>query len=339
MTLKGMNRSFISGEVYRLAPLGNPLAMAADRAGGPDHPGELGGRSWFAILKRTVREFQDDNLTDWAAALTYYSVLSLFPMLIALVSVLGLVGSAHSVTSLIDSLNSVGLSSIAKSIQEPLNEVVANRHTAGILFVVALGAALWSASSYIGAFIRASNAIYEVEEGRPFWKLRPLQLLVTLVMVVLLSLVAIGLVITGPLTDAVGNLLGLGHSATTIFSILKWPVMVAIVMLMFAGLYYIAPNVRQPRFRWVTPGGIVGVLLWIAASAAFGFYIAHFNSYSKTYGSLGTVIVFLVWLWITNIAILFGAELDAELERERELREGLPAHEELKLPPREPANH
>ena len=295
-------------------------------------------RSWWAILKRTVREFRDDNLTDWAAALTYYGVMALFPMLIALVSVLGLFGSAGSVTSLINSLNAVGLGGIARSITTPLNDVVQHRSSAGVLLVVGIVVALWSASGYIGAFMRASNAIYEVEEGRPFYKLRPLQLLVTLVMVVLLALVAIGLVITGPLTDAVGNLLGLGHTATTIFSIAKWPVMLGIVMAMFAGLYYIAPNVRQPKFRWVTPGGIVAVLIWVAASAGFGLYIAHFNNYSKTYGTLGTVISFLVWLWISNLALLFGAELDAELERERELKEGLPAQEDLQLPPREPAN-
>jgi membrane protein len=321
-----------------VTPVGNPAPMGAPGStNGPDHPAELGKRSWWAILKRTVKEFQQDNLTDWAAALTYYGVLALFPMLIALVSVLGLVGSQNSVTTLINSLNSVGLSSIAKAIQGPFNDLVTHRSAAGVLFVVGLAIALWSASSYIGAFMRASNAIYEVEEGRPFWKLRPLQVLITLVMVVLLSLVAIGLVITGPLTDAVGNLLGLGHSATTAFSIIKWPVMIAIVMLMFAGLYYIAPNVRQPKFRWITPGGVVGVLIWIAASVLFGLYIAHFNSYNKTYGSLATVVTFLVWLWISNIAILFGAELDAELERERELKEGLPAQEDLQLPPREPA--
>src|SRR3954447_20326664 len=291
----------------------------------------------WAILKRTVKEFQDDNLTDWAAALTYYGVMSLFPMLIALVSVLGLLGSASSVTSLVNSLNEVGLGGVADGIQKPLDEIVMQRGSAGVLFVVGLATALWSASGYIGAFTRASNAIYEVEEGRPFYKLRPLQLLVTLVMVVLLALVAIGLVITGPLTDAVGNLLGLGHSATTVFSIAKWPVMLVIVMGMFAALYYIAPNVRQPRFRWITPGGVVAVLIWVAASAGFGVYIAHFASYSKTYGTLGSVITFLVWLWLSNIALLLGAELDSELERERELKQGLPAGRELQLPPREPA--
>src|SRR5256885_5643334 len=207
----------------------------------------------WAILKRTVKEFQDDNLTDWAAALTYYGVMSLFPMLIALVSVLGLFGSASSVTNLVNSLDEVGLGGLAKGIQQPLNQIVNNRGSAGILFVVGLATALWSASGYIGAFTRASNAIYEVEEGRPFYKLRPLQLLVTLVMVVLLALVAIGLVITGPLTDAVGNLLGLGHTATTVFSIVKWTVMLVIVMAMFAGLYSNHPNVRTPKSRSRSP--------------------------------------------------------------------------------------
>jgi membrane protein len=311
--------------------------MASGGNSGPDHPGEIEGRSWVQILKRTFKEFQDDNLTDWAAALTYYGVMSLFPMLIALVAVLGLFGSASSVTSLINSLNAVGLSSIAKSISQPLNNVVQQRGGAGALFGVGIALALWSASGYIGAFMRASNTIYEVEEGRPFYKLRPLQVLVTLVMVLLLSIVAIGLVITGPLTDAVGNLIGLGHTATTVFSIVKWPVMLVIVMTMFAALYYVSPNVRQPRFRWITPGGIVGVLIWVIASAGFGIYVAHFSSYNKTYGTLGTVVTFLVWLWISNIAVLLGAELDAELERERELKEGLPAQQEIQLPPREVA--
>jgi membrane protein len=312
------------------------MAARGERAG-PDHPLELGHRSWLAILKRTVKEFQEDNLSDWAAALTYYGVMSLFPMLIALVAVLGLFGSGSSVTSLINSFNSVGLSSIARAINQPLTNVVNQRGGAGALFGVGIVLALWSASGYIGAFIRASNAIYEVEEGRPFYRLRPFQLLVTLVMVLLLSLVAIGLVITGPLTDAVGNLIGLGHTATTVFSIVKWPVMLLIVMLVFDALYYLGPNVRQPRFRWITPGGVVAVLIWVIASAGFGIYIAHFSSYNKTYGTLGTVITFLVWLWISNIALLLGAELDAELERERELEAGLPAHEDLQLPPREPA--
>jgi membrane protein len=310
----------------------------ASGAGRPSHPGDLPRRSWKAILKRTIREFREDNLMDWAAALTYYGVMSLFPMLVVLVAVLGLFGKPETVTTLIDSLRTAGLDGIAENIENPLNGVVENRGGAGALLGAGLLVALWSASGYVGAFIRASNAIYEVEEGRPFWKLRPFQLGVTLVAVLLLAAVALGLVISGPLAEAFGDAIGLGDTAVTVWGIVKWPVMLAIVMSMFAGLYYLAPNVRQPRFRWVTPGGVVGVLIWVAASAAFALYIANFGSYNKTYGTLGGVISFLVWLWISNIAILLGAELDAELERQRELEMGLDAEAEIKLAPRqEPA--
>ena len=304
----------------------------------PEAPTDIKKRGWGSVLKRTVKEFRADNLTDWAAALTYYGVLALFPALIALISIVGLVGQS-TVNSLKSNIQAIPAAGQAKQvILNAITEISAHKSAAGIALILGLALALWSASGYVGAFMRASNAIYEVEEGRPFYKLRPLQLLVTLVVVVLLAIVAIGLVITGPLTDAVGNLVGLGHTATTVFSIAKWPVMLVIVMGMFAGLYYVAPNVRQPRFRWVTPGSIVGVLVWILASGGFGFYVAHFNSYGKTYGSLGSVVVFLVWLWISNIALLFGAELDAELERERELKQGLPAHDDLQLPERAPAS-
>jgi membrane protein len=290
------------------------------------------------VLKRTVKEFQDDNLTDWAAALTYYGLLSLFPMLLALVAVLGLVGRPDTINQFIDGFREAGLGGIADNVAKPLQGVIRNRGGAGALFGFGLLLALWSASGYIGAFIRASNAIYEVEEGRPFWKLRPLQVLITLVMVLLLSVVALAVVVTGPLAEAVGNIVGLGHTAVTVWSYAKWPVMLLIVMGMFAALYYVAPNVRQARFRWVTPGGVVAVVLWVTASIGFGVYVANFGSYNKTYGTLGGVITFLVWLWISNIAVLLGAEFDAELERERELKAGLPAGDELQLPPRDPPN-
>jgi membrane protein len=294
-------------------------------------------RSWFGVLKRTVKEFQDDNLTDWAGALTYYGLLSLFPMLLALVAVLGLVGQEDTINEFVDGFRQAGLGEIADNVSKPLEGVVQNRGGAGALVGFGLVTAFWSASGYIGAFIRASNSIYEVEEGRPFWKLRPLQVLITLVMVLLLSLVALAVVITGPLAEAVGNVIGLGDTAVTAWSFAKWPVMLVIVMGLIAGLYYVAPNVRQPRFRWITPGGVVAVVLWVIASVGFGVYVANFGSYNKTYGTLGGVITFLVWMWISNLAVLLGAEFDAELERERELKAGLPAEDELQLPPREPA--
>ena len=292
----------------------------------------------WATLKRTFREFQDDNLTDWAAALTYYAVLAIFPGLIVFVAILGLVGQHPGTTyALLGIVRDVGPESAVDTFRGPIEGVVKSNGGAGALLGVGLLFAIWSASGYIGAFIRAMNAIYEVEEGRPFWKRRPLQIVITVAMVLLLALIAIAIVVTGPLARAVGDAIGLGDTAVTVWNIAKWPVIVLVVMAMFAVLYYAAPNVRQPRFRWVTPGGVVAVLGWIVASAGFGLYVANFGSYDKTYGSLGGVIVFLVWLWLSNVAVLFGAEFDAELERSRQLEAGLPAEESLQLPAREPA--
>jgi membrane protein len=317
--------------------------VVADRAddparangGAPDDPTDLRARNWKALLGRTVTEFQDDNLTDWAAALTYYSVLALFPALLVLTAVLGIFGQQNTIDTFIESMRDAGLSGAADNIQGPLEGVVNSKGGAGALLGFGLLGAIWSASGYLGAFIRASNAIYEVPEGRPFWKLRPLQIALTVAGILVLALVLIGLVVSGPLAEAVGNAIGFGSAAVTIYSYAKWPILVGVMMLLFAGLYYAAPNVRQPKFRWVTIGGVVAVLAWIAASVAFGFYVSNFGSYNKTYGTLGGVISFLVWMWITNLAVLFGAELDAEVERERELAAGINAHDEIKLPPRD----
>ena len=304
----------------------------------PDDPTVLPSRSWWQILKRTFHEFQEDNLTDWAAGLTYYGVMSLFPMLIAIVALLGLIGESSSVNNLIDSFRQAGLHDVADNVEKPLMGVVNAKGGAGALLGIGLLGSLWSASGYLGAFMRAANSIYEVQEGRPFWKLRPLQVGLTLLGVLLLSLVALGLVVSGPVAEAIGSAIGLGQTAIDVWGVAKWPVMLVIVMTIVASLYYIAPNVRQPRFRWVTPGGALAVVLWAVASVGFGLYVAHFGSYNQTYGTLGGVISFLVWLWISNLALLLGAEFDAELERERELKAGLPAERELRLPPREPAN-
>jgi membrane protein len=300
---------------------------------GPQGPADLRARSWMGVLRRTVREFREDNLTDWAAALTYYGILSIFPALLVFVSVLGLIGDSAT-QPLLDNLATVAPGPAQEIFTNAVENLNRDQGSAGILFVIGLAAALWTASGYVGAFMRASNSIYEVEEGRPFWKLRPAQIAITLVMVILLSLGAIAVVLTGPLAEEVGDVIGVGGTAVTAWDIAKWPALILLVSLMLSVLYWAAPNVKQPGFRWLTPGGVLAVVVWIVASAAFAFYVANFGSYNETYGTIGGVIVFLVWLWISNIAVLLGAELNAELERGRQLEAGLPAERELQVEPR-----
>ncbi len=293
--------------------------------------------SLFATLKRTYTEFQDDNLSDWAAALTYYGLLSLFPMLIALVSIVGLFGDPSSTTQTVtDIVTRIGPQSGAQTFAGPIKSITSNRGSAGVLFVLGLVTAVWSASGYIGAFIRASNVIYESPEGRPFWKLRPLQLAVTLVMVILVAMVLLALVLTGPVVRAVADPIGVGNTAVTIWNYAKWPILAALFIFTIDLLYYASPNAKLRGFAWVTPGAVLALVLWSLASVAFAFFVANFGSYDKTYGTLGGVVVLLVWMWITNLAILLGHELNAERERSRELAEGVPeAETELQLEPRQ----
>jgi membrane protein len=291
----------------------------------------------WPTLKRTAQEFQEDNLTDWAATLTYYGLLSLFPALIALVSIVGLVGDPQSTTNtLTDIVTKVGPDSAASTFGDPIRQVTESRTTAGVALIVGIAVALWSASGYLGAFIRASNVIYETREGRPFWKLRPLQLLMTLVIVLLLALMATGVVLTGPIVSDVAEPIGVSNTAVSIWNIAKWALIAALFMLMIALIYYASPNVRQRGFKWITPGGLVALGVWLLASAAFGLYVSQFGSYNKTYGSMAGVVILLIWLWITNLAILFGHELNAERERDVQFKEGLPgAEKEIQLEPRD----
>jgi membrane protein len=313
--------------------------LAPDDPRKPDSPTDLGKQTWLGVAKRAFAEFKDDNVTDWSAALTYYAVLSIFPGVIVLVSLLGLFGQgASTVDKLIDVVGQIGVPKDAlNSLRGPIDAVVNMQSSkAGLAFVIGLVGALWSASGYIGAFIRAMNAIYEVKEGRKFYILRPLQILITIVYTLLLTLITLSLVASGSVAKAIGDTLGLGQAVVTTWNIAKWPIIVIIVSLMIAGLYHVAPNVKQPKFRWFTLGGFLALVLWVIASAAFGFYVANFGSYNKTYGSLGAVITFLVWMWITNNVLLFGAEVNAELERGRELQAGQPAEEDIQLPHRRP---
>ena len=313
-----------------------PPADAPERE--VDSPSDLTKRSWFYVLRKTVREFSDDQCTDLAAALTYYAVLALFPAVIALASVLGLVGQGTTaVQTVLDMLKQLGAGSMVSTIRDPLLSL---SHTpgAGLALVLGLAGALWSASGYVGAFSRAMNRVYEIREGRPFWKLRPAMLLLTAVLVVLAALVLLALIVTGPVVDTVGSQLGIGSTGRLVWEIAKWPVLLGVVILMVALLYYATPNVKQPKFRWVSVGASLAIVTWIVVSALFGLYVANFSSYDKTYGTLGGVIAFLLWLWLTNLALLFGAELDAELERGRELQSGLPAESEIQLPARDDRN-
>jgi membrane protein len=295
------------------------------------------GSGWWPTLKRTAKEFQEDNLTDWAAALTYYGLLSLFPALIAMVSLIGIFGDPKSTTeSLTEIITEVGPASAAETFKGPIKSITENSGTAGVALILGLAASLWSASGYTGAFMRASNVIYETPEGRPFWKLRPLQLLVTLAMIILVTLLAVSLVLTGPVVEAVAGPLGIGSTAVDIWNIAKWPVMALVFLLMIALLYYASPNVKLRGFKWVTPGSLVAIVVWIVASALFAFYVSNFSSYDKTYGTLGGLIALLVWFWISNLAILFGHQLNAERERSLELAEGRPrAEREIQLEPRD----
>jgi membrane protein len=300
----------------------------------PDQLGDISKRSWTYVLGKTLREFSRDQCTDLAAALTYFAVLAIFPALIAMVSILGLFADPQqTVNGLLQILGGFMSPDVIDAVRKPVTDL-ASSPAAGIGLVTGLLGALWSASGYVGAFARASNRIYQVEEGRGFLQLRPVQFLVTVVSVLLLTIAAALIVLSGPVAESIGAAIGLGPQAVMIWDIAKWPVVVIIAVFVLALLYYSTPNVKQPKFKWVSVGSIVALLVWALATVGFAFYVSNFGNYDATYGSLGGVIAFLLWIWISNNALLFGVELDSELERGRELQGGLEAEEFLQLPPR-----
>ncbi|MFF8609691.1 YihY/virulence factor BrkB family protein [Streptomyces sp. NPDC015346] len=309
-------------------------APAPDSPGGPDGPTEMGKRSWGAVLRRTLKEFKDDELPDRAAALTYYGVLALFPALLVLVSLLGVTGKSAT-QSILDNLTQLTPGSARDIITGAVEQLQGSGGTGSVLAVVGLLAALWSASGYVAAFIRSSNAVYDMPEGRPVWKLTPLRVLLTLALMILACVSALIVVFSGGLARQAGSALGVSDAAVTAWSIAKWPVLVVLVTIMIALLYWAAPNAKGRGFRWITPGSFLALVIWMIASGGFALYVANFGSYNKTYGTLAGVIIFLVWLWITNLAILLGLEFDAELSRERAILDGHPADEEPYVEPRE----
>ncbi|MFG1934444.1 YihY/virulence factor BrkB family protein [Mycobacterium sp. NPDC048908] len=301
----------------------------------PESPGDLTRPALRYVMRKTASEFVDDECTDLAAALTYYAVLALFPALVVVVSLLGVFGQGRRTTdAVIGIADDVLPGSAVDMLRQPIRQLVESP-SAGLALIVGMAGALWSASGYVGAFGRAMNRIYEIDEGRPVWKLRPVQMVLTLAGLIMVAVVGFMLAVSGPVAESIGNVVGLSDVAVTAWNVIKWPVILVFIAVSVAILYYVTPNVKQPKFRWLSIGAGVAIVVWIVASLLFGFYVANFGSYNKTYGALAGVIVFLLWLWITNLALLFGAELDAELERGRQLQAGLPAERELQLPPKD----
>ncbi|MEV4232251.1 YihY/virulence factor BrkB family protein [Streptomyces bobili] len=300
----------------------------------PDEPSRLPKRSWMAVLKGTVKEFKDDELTDRAAALTYYGVLALFPALLVLVSLLGIAGKSAT-DEILENIQKLAPGSARDILSDAVTQLQGRGGIGSVMALVGIVLAVWSASGYVAAFIRSANAVYDVPEGRPVWKVLPVRVGVTVLLLVLAVISALIVVFTGDLARRAGTALGIGDTALTVWSIAKWPVLVVLVTIMIALLYWATPNVKGRGFRWITPGSVLALLIWLIASAGFAFYVANFASYNKTYGTLAGVIVFLVWLWISNIAILLGLEFDAELARQRAVVGGLPPDEEPYVPPRD----
>jgi membrane protein len=300
----------------------------------PDAPTELSGHTWWAVFRGTLREFKNDELADRAAALTYYAVLSLFPALLVLVSLLGVAGRSAT-DKVLDNLRRFAPGSARDIITRTVEQLHGHSGTGSVMAVVALALAVWSASGYIAAFIRTANAVYDIPEGRPVWKVLPLRIAVTAVLMVLAAVSALIVVFTGGLARRVGAALGIGPTALTVWSIAKWPVLLALVTIMLAILYWATPNAKIHGFRWITPGSVLALVIWMIASGAFALYVAGFSSYNKTYGAMAGVIVFLVWLWIGNLAILLGLEFDAETARQRAIAGGLPPDQEPYTEPRD----
>jgi membrane protein len=291
--------------------------------------------SWGGVLKRTFKEFQEDNLTDWSAALTYYAVLSIFPALIVLVSIIGLVGNSAS-DPLLDNLDTVAPGPAKDILTDAIENLQKSSGASGVVFIVGLAAAVWSASGYISAFMRASNVIYDIEEGRPIWKTLPVRVGLTVLLMVLTAISAVAVTLSGGLAREAGDLIGVGDTAIQVWNIAKWPVLLLFVSAMFAVLYWAAPNVKQAGFKLISPGSVLAVIGWLIASAAFAFYVGNFGSYNRVYGALAGPIIFLVWLWISNIMILLGAQFNAELERGRKIEQGMrPEDKEPYMEPRD----
>lgn len=298
-------------------------------------PTKIRKQTWAYLLRRTVHEFSQDGGIDAAAGLTFFSVLSVFPAALAIVSFIGVVGDGPAtVDRLLSILSQVAPGAVTDILRQPLDDI-ATTSTANLTFVIGVVAALWSASAFVSAFGRAMNRIYEVDEGRPYWKRKPAQLAVTVLLVTLVLLSATIVVVSGPILRTIGEALGVGNTAATVWDVAKWPMLTAVVVVLVAVLYATTPNIQQPRFRWLSLGAVLAIVLLALASGGFAFYVSNFGSYNQSFGAIGAVIIFLIWVFLVNVSLLLGAEFNAEVERGRQLQAGIPAETQLQLAARD----
>jgi len=303
----------------------------------PDHdsPAQLSENDWRVILTRTVHEYRINQVQDIAAALTFYTVLASLPALLAILAMLGIFGSAESVvTTVMRVIEELGGGSVVDPLSEPIDQLLNASH-AGWAFITGLVATLWATSGFVGSFGRGMNRIYEVEEGRPFWEMRPAMLGVSAVLVVLAAIAAFCLVLTGPVAEAAARVLGFDEGVVFWWDLGKLPMLAAIGIFVMALLYWAAPNVKRRNFRWFSVGAVGALLVWVLTTTLFGLYVLSFGTYTRAYGVLGVVIAFLLWIWLSHLAMIFGAVLDTEVERARQLRAGVNAEERVHLPLRD----
>jgi membrane protein len=288
-----------------------------------------------AIIKRTLRSFYDDQMTHHAAALTYYALMSLFPAVLLALSLLGLLGQyPETYNAIMGYLREVAPASVVDPLDRSLRGALQSKGTAATALVVSVVVALYGTTGALEAARRALNVVFEVDGGRSFLRRKAIDVASTFVLMALVLASLVMVFVGGGFAEDMLGFIGLGSTTARVWNIVRWPGAVAVAMLVFAFIYYVTPDVQQRSFRWVTPGAAVGVLLWLGASFGLSTYVSKVGDVGAIYGAFAGAIVLVAWLWLTNVALLLGAELNAEIERERELGEGVPQRETLNRPAR-----
>jgi membrane protein len=288
-----------------------------------------------AVLKRTLLSFYDDQMTHHAAALTYYSLMSLFPAVLLALSLLGLVGQyPDTYDAIIEYLRGVAPAAAVEPLDSSLRRALQAKGTATTTLVIGIALALYGTTGVLEAARRALNVVFEVDGGRSFLRRKLVDVASTAVLMLLILTSLVLVFVGGRFAQDLLGFIGLGPDAARAWNLARWPAAVAVAMVVFSFIYYVTPDVRQRAFRWITPGAVVGVLLWLAASFGFSTYISSVGDLGALYGAFAGAVVLLGWLWLTNVALLFGAELNAEIEREKEFGEGVPPRHTLNRPER-----